>query len=58
MSDQAIGHRLFVDGADRPVYRDERGQYVLADGERVHGIWLLPEDEPCDLPLIVDGLPQ
>jgi hypothetical protein len=54
MSDQAIGQRRFVDGTDQSVYLDEWGQYVLDDGERVYGVWLLPEEDACDLPLIVD----
>jgi hypothetical protein len=47
-----------VDGTNRPVYLDERGQYVLDDGAPDYGVWLLPEDEACDLPLIVDHVPQ
>jgi len=43
-----------VDGVERPVYEDsDRRQHVLDDdGIPVHGVWLIPEDEP-DLPLIV-----
>jgi hypothetical protein len=58
MSDPVIGHRRFVDGTNRPIYLDERGQYVLDDGEPIYGIWLLPEEDACDLPLIVDRSPQ
>jgi hypothetical protein len=47
MSDQAIGQRRFVDGTNRPVYWDERGQYVFDDGVRVYGVWLLPEEDAC-----------
>jgi hypothetical protein len=34
-----------------------KGQYVLDDdGERVYGLWFIPAEECCDLPLIVDAL--
>jgi hypothetical protein len=52
---QPIAYRDFVDGACRPIYEDERGQYVLDDeGERVYGVYFIPDDAP-DLPIIVDG---
>jgi hypothetical protein len=36
MNDRIIGHRIFVDGATRPVYLHAAGkEYVEADGERV-----------------------
>jgi hypothetical protein len=55
MIGQAIGHRQFVDGTHRPIYEDARGQYVPNDsGERVYGPYVLPEDESCDAPLIVE----
>jgi hypothetical protein len=58
MIGQVIGYREFVDGTRRPIYWDATGQYVLDDdGERVYGVWLIP-DEECDLPLIVDELPS
>jgi hypothetical protein len=45
-----------MDGLPRPVYADAHGQYVLNDdGERIHGLYLLPEEECCDPPVIVDG---
>ena len=51
--DPVIGHCQFADGAMRPVYDDGKRQYVIDDdGYRVHGVWLIPKDEP-DLPLIV-----
>ena len=46
MSDAIIGSREFADGTTRPVYTDLRGEYVIYDGERVYGIWILPADEP------------
>jgi hypothetical protein len=56
MSSQIIGHRDFVDDARRPIYEDAQGQYVVNDeGERVYGFYLLPEEECCDPPVIVDG---
>jgi hypothetical protein len=53
MTPRAIGRRLFTDGLTRPVYEDERGQFVLEDGERIDGVWLVPEDDGADTPLIV-----
>lgn len=29
----------------RPVFEDDRGQFIIEDGERVDGVWLLPADE-------------
>jgi hypothetical protein len=51
--DPIVGSRLFVDGAERPVYVDAQGrQYVLGqDAEVVHGQWLPPADEP----VVVEG---
>jgi hypothetical protein len=44
-----------VDGTRRPIYLDAKGPYVLDDnGERVYGVWLIPEEECVDLPVIVD----
>ena len=55
-TDPIIGHCLFVDGARRPVHQDARGQYVRGyDSEKVYGVWLLPEEDACDAPVIVDG---
>ena len=54
-----IGTRLFVDGNRRPIYLDAKGQYVLHDdGGRVYGVWLIPEQECYDVPLIVDASPR
>jgi hypothetical protein len=55
MIGQIIGYREFVDGPRRPVYEDASGQYVLDDeAERVYGVYLIPEEERCDPPVIVD----
>jgi hypothetical protein len=55
MIGQIIGHREFVDGTRRPTYLDPQGQYVLDDeAERVYGVYLIPEESCCDLPVIVD----
>ena len=45
----------YIDGVWRPVYVDEHGkQFVYDDnGERVYEAWLYPEDDQCDLPVIV-----
>jgi hypothetical protein len=55
MSDELLGHGLFTDGTRRPSYQDAAGmQYVLDDdGARVHGVFLIPDEEPCDVPVIV-----
>jgi hypothetical protein len=55
MPDELLGHRLFTDGSRRSIYRDAaRNQYVLDDeGERVHGLFLIPEEGCWDLPIIV-----
>jgi hypothetical protein len=52
--DQFIGHVLLVDGATRPIYQQPDGrQYILnEEGERVHGVWMIPEEESF-LPTIV-----
>lgn len=44
-----IGTLNFTDGIERPVYEDDQGQYVLDEGERVYGVWLL-----ADEPLVVE----
>jgi hypothetical protein len=42
VTDNPIGSRVFVDGTTRTVYQDTTGrQYVLDDGQRVYGVWLL-----------------
>jgi hypothetical protein len=46
MTPKVIGHPLFTDGTTRPVYQDERGQFIVEDGERVDGVWLAPEELP------------
>jgi hypothetical protein len=48
--DTIIGRRQFTDGMTRDVYLDDEGQYVLDDGERVYGVWLLDAD--ADSPVI------
>jgi hypothetical protein len=50
------GHRLFTDGVTRPVYQDERGQFIEEDGERVDGVWLVPEEDGADTPVFVQLL--
>jgi len=37
------------------VFLDAHGQYVLDDeGRRVYGVYLVPEEEGCDAPVIVE----
>jgi hypothetical protein len=50
-----IGARVFTDGLTRLVYEEDQGQYVMDDGERVYGLWLVSEDDFPDLPIIVQG---
>jgi hypothetical protein len=58
MSERVIGHRLFTDGLTWPVYDDERGQFIVEDGERIDGVWLVPEDDGADTPLILPNTPS
>jgi hypothetical protein len=53
MDGQEIGRVRFTDGARRPVYADGDRQFVIQDGERVYGVYLIPEEDQCDAPLIV-----
>jgi hypothetical protein len=57
---QPIAYVEFADGAMRPVFQDDHGQYVLADdGEPVYGIWHMPRQEWdamfSEQPVIVDA---
>jgi hypothetical protein len=54
MNARTIGQRLFTDGATRPVYEDERGQFIEEDGERIDGVWLVSEEDRADTPTIVE----
>ena len=58
MSKRVIGHARFVDGTMRPVYPDGERQYVIDEGERVYGLFLIPDDDRCDGPVIVDHHPD
>ena len=58
MSEKIIGRARFVDGTTRPVYLDGERQYVLDEGERVYGWFVIPEEDPCDAPVIVDQTPD
>jgi hypothetical protein len=56
--DLVIGYHEFLDGSERTVYRDDRGQYVFDnDGYRVYGMWVTPRSEQCDGPLSVESRP-
>jgi hypothetical protein len=39
---------LFTDGRTRPVYEDGRGQFSEENGERIDGVWLVPEEDQAD----------
>jgi hypothetical protein len=41
--------RSFSDGVTRPV-----GQFIEDDGERIDGVWLRPEEDGADTPVIVE----
>jgi hypothetical protein len=55
MNDPIVAYRVFTDGTTRPVYEDWHGkQYVVdEDGNRVYGVWFIPESDTVDLPIIV-----
>jgi hypothetical protein len=55
MTDPIIGYNFFTDAIRRPIYSDGDRQYVYdPDGERIYGLWMIPEEDRCDLPVIVD----
>jgi hypothetical protein len=54
MNKRIIGRARFVDGITRPVYLDGERQHVTDEGERVYGIFLIPDEDRCDAPVIVD----
>lgn len=59
MHPEPIAYIDFTDGTRRPVYQDNRGQYVVdADGTRVRGVWFIPRDEDCAVPAVVPCLDQ
>jgi hypothetical protein len=37
-----------------PVHEDERGQFIEEDGERLDGVWPLPDEDQADTPVIVE----
>ena len=46
-NDPIIGERRFVDRAIRPIYLNERGQYVIDDdGAKVPGFFIYPDETP------------
>jgi hypothetical protein len=55
MHHAAIAEIEFTDGIMRPVFEDDRGQYVLDDnGEPVYGVWFIPRaPEPEPVPIVV-----
>jgi hypothetical protein len=58
MTECVIGEARFVDGATRPVYLDGERQYVIDEGERVYGLFIIPEEDRCDAPVIADSAPD
>jgi hypothetical protein len=55
MNARPIGQRLFTDGVPPPIYEDERGQFIEEEGERIDGVWLVPEEDQADTPVIVES---
>jgi hypothetical protein len=54
--DPIIGRILFVDGIVRPVFIDDAGHvYVIGPDvyTRLYGVWLTPEWDEADAPLVV-----
>jgi hypothetical protein len=51
-TDLVVGRRLFTNGSRRDVCLDADGQYVIDDGVKVYGVWLTPEDDEADRPII------
>jgi hypothetical protein len=45
-------------GTTRPVFADGEWQYAINEGERVYGLFILPEEDRCDAPVIVDKYPE
>jgi hypothetical protein len=37
-----------------PVYADCDRQFVVEDGERIYGLFVIPEEDRCDVPLILN----
>jgi hypothetical protein len=37
------------------VYSDGARQFVVEDGERGYGLYVIPDEDRCDLPLIVEA---
>ncbi len=58
MSEHVIGHARFVDGTTRPVFADGERQYVMDEGEHVYGLFVVPKEDRCDVPMIVDHDPD
>ena len=55
MIGQVIGYRMFPDGALRIIYEDNQGQYIVNDdGQRVYGVWFIPDMGAFKLPLTLD----
>ncbi len=54
MTDRRIARVRFTDGSDRDVYETPAGeQYILDDGERVYGVWVLSEAAEALTPVVV-----
>ena len=53
-ADPVIAPRSFSDDTPRDVYLDSEGQYVLDEGMKVRGQWVVPNEEAeADAPVFV-----
>jgi hypothetical protein len=57
MDEAILGFVLFTDGFRRPVYADGDRPFVVVDGEKVYGLFLIPAEEWFDVPLVVTSRP-
>ena len=52
---QPVAYVRFTDTEWRPVYEDDRGQFVIDEDEcKVRGVWYIRPEE-CVLPIMVDA---
>jgi hypothetical protein len=58
MPEGVIGEARIVDGTTRPVFADGERQSVMDEGERVYGLFVLPEEDRGDVPVIMEEAPE
>ncbi len=57
MDEPILGYAQFIDGVRRPVYEDGDRQFVIVDGKKVYGLFVVREKDRCDKPIIVGEAP-